>query len=434
MKNPRLTPRVQLFLLLTLLAVGLCAQQNYIEGYVVDLKGDTTQGYIYYKNWKFNPQKIRFKPQLDKEEEIFSPNEIKAFKVDNDHYYSAIVETEISSRVPSSVDHYHELNILVDTVFLLALVDGEKPLYQFEDIKHNDNYYIKHDGKIVLLVYKRYQLTLDHSENPGSTEFWAQQTGIKENRKYLGQLIVHLDSCPSMMNRIQTARYNRKDLTSLFEKYYDCIGVGYQKETNHSKNSVYIMAGLTISTLKFIGDHESKYKFTKATYKPSTDFTFGLGYNYTFPRNHGRIAVSAEAFYTSYSFKLEYTDYSSPDVYDIYNTTMGFSYLKGLFLLRYQYPIKDFKVYANIGISVAFGRVTNNITTKESFWYSSTRIDHEPGLKGIKEYEFGVLGGLGISYKKYSLESKFELSDGFSTHVAFAVRPMRTYLVLGYSF
>ncbi len=49
-----------LLFLFMFLQASFC-QENYQPGYIVGLKGDTLHGFINYRNWERNPDKISFR-------------------------------------------------------------------------------------------------------------------------------------------------------------------------------------------------------------------------------------------------------------------------------------------------------------------------------------------------------------------------------------
>ncbi len=94
-KNPVKRIIVTLFVLF-IFQTSFC-QENYLPGYIITLKGDTLHGFIDYRNWDRNPDKISFKEKLSDNKLIYSSLIIKGFGVLDEIYESAIVETEISS-------------------------------------------------------------------------------------------------------------------------------------------------------------------------------------------------------------------------------------------------------------------------------------------------------------------------------------------------
>ncbi|MGZ3751698.1 MAG: hypothetical protein ACXVAU_10510, partial [Mucilaginibacter sp.] len=60
----------------------LFAQSNFKPGCIVGFKGDTTKGFIDYREWSFNPTRISFKQSLDdKQSRQLTANDIIYFEL-----------------------------------------------------------------------------------------------------------------------------------------------------------------------------------------------------------------------------------------------------------------------------------------------------------------------------------------------------------------
>ena len=79
----------------------LTAQQNYLEGNIINAEDKELTGLIDYRDWKYNPGIIRFIPQGDKTPLTFSPSTLKSFSVNNEKFISAEVTIE---RTPDKFD------------------------------------------------------------------------------------------------------------------------------------------------------------------------------------------------------------------------------------------------------------------------------------------------------------------------------------------
>jgi len=156
------------------------SQENYIDGYVIKIDGDTLKGYVDYRDWQINPDNISFKKELSDQKLNYTPIDIQGFGVDGEKYESAIAQTEISPSSINNITKDTELNIVIDTSFLRTIIQGEKSLYYKKTNFGNDQFYVKMDGKFELLTYKRYLVSRDGKDIAA------------ENRKYLGQLSYYL--------------------------------------------------------------------------------------------------------------------------------------------------------------------------------------------------------------------------------------------------
>ena len=118
------------FLIISLtLITTASAQENYIEGYIINMNNDTIFGYINYQNWEKDPNKVQFKTAPDKEPVSYKPMEIKEFKTGDEIYVSAVVKAEISSTDTRNLTYNPEAIIVTDTTFLQSLFRGDKNLF-----------------------------------------------------------------------------------------------------------------------------------------------------------------------------------------------------------------------------------------------------------------------------------------------------------------
>ena len=183
---------------LGILGMQFCfSQENFLPGYIVTLKGDSTHGFVDYRNWERNPGKITFLDKIDGEKINYSPFDIKLFRVLDEIYVSAIVETEVSPVKISMLRFNPELQIVADTVFLQTMIQGIKSLYHYKDSDGKDNLYIKQNECFDLLVYKKY------------LKIYEGASVVLENKKYTGQLTVYLQDCQQILSKIYSTAYQK---------------------------------------------------------------------------------------------------------------------------------------------------------------------------------------------------------------------------------
>jgi len=184
------------------------SQQNYLSGYVVKNNGDTLSGFIDYRNWDINPDKVDYKSKLEEKPIQFKPTEILEFGVKNEIYVSGTVDIEISPIDIGMLEEDPQIHIQVNTVFLQTLVKGEKSLFYYKNQDRREYFYIKYNATLELLIYKRYI---------------KQREGmrvIEENNKYLGQLALYLNDCSSIQAKFENTPYRQKNLINLFHYYF----------------------------------------------------------------------------------------------------------------------------------------------------------------------------------------------------------------------
>jgi len=148
------TPATLLLLLLCL--QELSAQSNFLPGKIVTNTGDSISGYINYRNWAHNPDKIYFKRNKQADQTIYTPASISAFFVNNELYESAVVQKEISPRSASNANDFPDFVLETDTAFVQVLTKGRKSLYYYRPYGQAPNFYISQGDSLQLLLFKKY--------------------------------------------------------------------------------------------------------------------------------------------------------------------------------------------------------------------------------------------------------------------------------------
>lgn len=370
-----------LTLILVLFLQFSFGQENYIPGYVINKNGDTLQGTIDYRNWKYPPEKISFKNQINSTQIIFTPTDIMEFGVQDDKFISGIVETEISSSKINKLKAESLLNIKTDTTFLQVLFEGNKSLYFYKNDYNQDNFYIKRNTIFELLIHKEYL-----KEEKGKTV-------IAQNKRYLGQLNNYLEDCKNVKSILTNLSYNQNSLVKLFKRYYNCsISEPSFKATEANVLAeVGALAGISVSSLNFTGDDAFIY-LTKGDYSSSTKATGGLFIDLVFPRNMRKWSLNNELLFTKYEFKTNSEDIEHQDQYSLFTTEIGFSYIKVNSLARYRMSTGRLGTYINAGVSGGFIISDNkNYNKEERHFYGIETIIEKKALEEFKKFEFGLL-------------------------------------------
>lgn len=403
------------------------SQENYLSGYIIKLNGDTLHGYVDYRNWDINPNKISFKSMLFDEKSIYTPTNIKEFGVKNEVYESGNIEFETSLNNTNDLSRSSILVFEKDQIFLQTLIKGNKSLYLYKN-KYNrkEQFYIKKDSTFVLLMYKKYLKIIPYQSGV------PENIIVSENKKYIGQLSLYFQDCPRVYSKIANTEYNLKSLVNLFNLYYDYTqsDISYQKKKEKLSLETGLFVGISETSLKFA------YKFSpyldKSKYNLSTDLTTGFFVNIKLPRNQGRWSIYNEFMYSSYKINGYYKD-SSNYVHDTYNSTIGYSYIKMNNLFRYKFPINQSYIYLNAGISNGFAFSEINYLNKERVLFGVSTFNEGKAIEESKRYEIGYLVGLGAIFNnKYSLEFRFELGNGMSANQGLNSFVNRYFLLFAY--
>ena len=183
---------------------------KYFPGYIITLKNDTLHGYINYNNKKTTPVQVLFKETLDGNDQVFTPKSISEFRIAGEVFRSAIVKFDQSPVKKSELTSSPDFHLIIDTVFLQAIILGDKELYYLKDLLGKESFYINQGSEYNWLMYKKYL----RDENG--------RTFVVSNNKYIGQLLPYLRDCKSINPILSETDYNYKDIIRAFYYYYDC--------------------------------------------------------------------------------------------------------------------------------------------------------------------------------------------------------------------
>jgi hypothetical protein len=165
-------------------------------------------GYIDYGNWDRNPDEILFTPKITQAPISLYPSDIEGFYVADEHYISGKVRTEISSIKAGDLSRKPHFRFGEAETFLQVVIEGEKSLFVYKYQEDKTHFYIRKEGELMLLKFKKY-LKRD-----------ADKKLIGLNRAYIGQLITYLEDDEGLLTLIQRTEYSRRSLERLFLQYY----------------------------------------------------------------------------------------------------------------------------------------------------------------------------------------------------------------------
>ncbi len=423
-------PKSSSLITLTLLFSFLLLQQTYCQtnlqpGSVITKSGDTLKGYIDYRNWENNPNEITFRVSATSKPIQYSTGTISGFVVNNEEYISASVKTEISPTQTDQLDFRPAIMTRNDTTFLQVMFRGSKNLFFYSDRIGKQHFYIGQYPDFELLVYKKY------------LKEGARETVITENKNFIGQLYLYLQDCKTIQSKMTITEYNKRSLESLFKTYYDCTEG--ERNYQYSKEKIRLdfgaVAGVSVTKLKLTCSDDSFDHIANGDYEPSWNPSAGLFMDVVMARNQRKWSIYNELFYSSYMANGHTEDFFSDNNYKIYNSSIGYSYLKLNNMLRFTFPVKkDIFIFINGGISNGYAISETNLTIKEVKFYDDPVITEEPAMDETRKYELGFLAGLGAKYTKFSFETRYESGNGMSVYSTLKSKANRIYFLMGYSF
>lgn len=376
----------------SLLSIPSFSQQKLVPGYIINERGDTTKGFIDYQNWDKNPKSISFKLTIDDKIKKYNPLNIKEFGTNEDKYESAIIDIETSSNNISNLDINSYLKLQKDTAFLQIIVDGRQRLY-LNKTYYKDNFYIKSDTTINLLIYKKF--------------YNEEKQGIDEFNKYKGQLAYYFKDCPRLSNKIEHLKYEYSDLKDIFSSYLECTNSNttFKNKDIQNKYEFGFIGGLTITEFK---TQNNLIKFSN-----SKNITGGFFINVIFPRNFSKYSLYNDLKIVSYSVEGNASKLGFFEKEKHYK--LALSYIKLQTMIKAKYPLRYFSVYVNAGMSHGFViKESNNSLTIKTEYQPTIINSKKTNAFNIRKYEQGLVLGTGINYNNYAIEFRYEIGNGIS--------------------
>lgn len=148
-----------LLCLLILLQFNAKAQRNFKPGYIVTLNGDTTKGFVDYKEWDQNPNNITFSTNGQAgNATVHTVEDIKAFGVNNLETYGAYrLSISKNSVETAKLTTFMDTTSVTRQVFLRTITTGKNvTLFQYTD-EFKDHFYVAEgSANPVELKYYRY--------------------------------------------------------------------------------------------------------------------------------------------------------------------------------------------------------------------------------------------------------------------------------------
>jgi hypothetical protein len=392
---------------LALLFCQLNAQKNYKQGLVVLSKGDTLHGWIDYRNWKVNPESIRFKKDsLSEGFQKFTLEDITMFQITgSDMYIRAIVKKDMLPVVLSALRSLPPDSTITDTVFLRTIVTG-KVLNLYELVDFKAHYYIQDNSKeYIELIYKRY---LNESG-----------TGLITSNLYRNQLDKYATDQKAdekVVRKIGRIAYNEQEIAPVVTALNKISG-GVAYTSNYNKKSYvsfFAGAGGMYTHLKFSGENNT---LSGMDFKSKIVPVITAGMDVFALRNLRDLALRVQVSYSSTEYKASKTTTSAfPTIpgdtleYDIkqnnFTPSIGlfyniirkenFRYYLGaqLGLTISSYPINRLTRFAYNGKSV-----TDNYLDYEKQWII---VNIQTGAVINNKLEIGLAGNIAGSFVNYS--------------------------------
>ncbi len=390
-----------LFLIAVFVTQMICSQSDFRKGFIVNLKRDSTFGYISYGEGTRNNHFCDFKLSQEGNKITYTPSEIFGYGFINDKYF----ETKIIKNEDK----------ISEPVLLEVLVKGLVSLYKYENFFYID----KADTGLVKISNE----SLEYAEN-----------GIKMSRistKYIGMLTVYMSDCDEIKSKISRINFAEKDLTGLIEKYnrYKNASVKVYKEHKPWVHlNAGIMSGMLISSVKF-NSIEDYYVYLVAPFENSKSPLIGFSLNIASPRINEFVSFQTDVIFS----KSNYYSYKKwVDMFQATNAdyvSISVTQLKIPFGIRYSFPSGKFKPFVLIGLSTTFIMnsesdwkrevITRSVEPFAAVARNTIKLRDGEALE-IRTHQSGFWGGAGIERSLSKningyIEFRYDKSKGLSS-------------------
>ena len=345
----------------------LLSQKDLKGGYIITANNDTLHGFIDLKSNKKNSETCKFFKSLDADPVMYTPEEIKEYKIEDSKYY-------ISKEI--------EIEDQPKKVFLEFLVEGIVSLYCYKSTVE-DYYFIEKEGKL-------YPLTNELKEITDEKDDLYQ----KRSNAYKGILNLLFNDSPEVRRKIPNTVFEYKPLIKITEDYHhsvctDLECINYTK--NHQlKLFIEPYAGLTLSqmTLKNSDNYMKdqfvnvgsaiRFSFAKIHYL----WNYIIGINYSSPSYNGVLKHTSSVYDDYYYIDLKYSMIRIP------------------IIAEYSFPFEKLQPSVFLGYNNIFILHPECIVVQVED-YSSTPLDiilNTAPNQPIRKYQYGLTSGVGIKY------------------------------------
>jgi hypothetical protein len=358
-------------------------QKGYKPGYIITNDFDTIRGFIKLKPNMQNSKSCEFIRAENQPPEIFLPNDLKAYRIENSKYYWS---REI------------ELDSVKQRVFLEYLIDGIVDLYYYKDIGR-EYYFIEKDSKLIQLSNEGSLVTL--KEKDGSREI--EKTYYKNSNQFQNILKYLFQDSPEVMKEIPSTTFDYRPLINITEDYHNSVCKDYKciDFTKSTKQGIYMEP--------FFGGIGSWMGLkTSSDYAKNFKPYLGLQLRFKPFKGYSMWNLLTGISYSQNSFNGVFDNTINEDYYiKTYKIFYEYSIVRIPFTIEYSLSPKKLQPY----ISASYNNI---LILNES--HEVTRMDVSfPYIEEsyARKYQFGVALGLGLRYNMNSksyifLKNEFE--------------------------
>lgn len=404
--------------LCTLFCFSAAAQENFVEGYIVKTDHDSLRGQIDYRDWSVNPGHIVFLDASTGIKRVFGTSDLLAFGVKNERYESHPVHIRPYSIRPEELTNQEEVGNPYDTtLFLQVLTSGKLSLWELRQASGANYFFItgKEGGPDQLLVITQI-VSAD-----GTTKFDQQEV-------FKDQLAALMSDCKTLHGRIGRTEYRESPLRSLVFSYNHCgtdTAIEGRQEHHGAEIRFFPIAGFMTSKITVAGSNDPA---VSQQWPSSSSVVAGAGALLLLPRSRQQFSFVADL-----AWQRWHSESNTIVINSFTNATghIDYSLLQLDLLFRYRYPSGKLRPFLEAGMANAMA-LTMNCYQRNSNPTDGTHYD-EPLLGGaLNHYQQGWILGAGVGGRHWSLEGRWETSQGISQSLNTSSRTNTVYLLASF--
>jgi hypothetical protein len=376
--------------------------QNNTNGFIITPANDTLWGTISDGKMFKSKSLIWFRKEGLGNEIKFNPCDIKAYSNSEGYYVSAITDVDYSPTEKSMLRESPEPDMKRDTLFLKVFLKGAATLLFFRDNDLKPHYFINIGDSIFteLINYSYSALAVNTEYN---TDY------VRTVPKYRGILTYYFADCPTALRLVNDLDFSEKALINIFKKYNQChpeTGVTYETRSKLFYE-IRVIAGVGKPKMFYI--HDSDPVFSDINYQPQV--SLGTGINIKMLGRLKALSFNNELL-VSRNKCMASVSYSN-GIVDNYNeahmSSLDFSLNS---MVKAAFPVKMISPYFTFGMRNSLVYFLDNVLVRNSTIGGTTTSSISPLLEFYKHYAFGLVLGLGVDYKDFGFELRYNPKYG----------------------
>lgn len=418
------------FFLWSCIGISVARANNYVPASVTYTSGQVKTGTIYYGNWGETPQTVKFRDTQGRES-ILGAKEIKAFEVtrrdgDKEYYELKTVSVNRSPRKLADLDYDPKPRMVLDTVFLqVQLITPDLTLYNLNQSGIN-HLFIKQDS-VYELIQKQYR-TID-----GGGQKYL------ENNRYRQQLLsITQGTAPALNTRILKTAYTTNairrllaDFTTLQQKQ---IRYKFSRESNLF--GLTLAMGAVHSDFAYVGSTTNTEILKTYKFAATNTITPKVTVLWYFPQTRQRLSLALDASIRNIRDTVVYNQRRLPMIVlqPVESQDFNLTHLRMHIGPRYQILNRNIHIFIQPGINI--GRIVRNKSRetfrKIDFLTGRYEVLERPLFTEAKKYEIATALTLGLGYRRWHIEARYDRGNGFSPYQEPGIKTYNYSLFLGY--